>query len=336
MPINYSISGLVPKASVVTPREAAHRQSTSHIKSIAKTAVVRYLGRFFDETGNYRDITRQIFPDMLKFVTSLDFKPDSESDAENKVKLPIFKYYNEVRSYLPCIVVSESGTVHKSPGLGFDQGAYRAADRAVYRVVHVLRQINVSISVVSNDQSTTDSIVDVLSLAFGELAGFTSGMAITDDSAGGHWIVRFPKIIDIGTTEKNQQGDDPKDLVWANTSSMVLDFEDSFLIPYVETKSNVFGPPSSAPKLVSEFPSSIHVGRETIGFIRGLAVGQTISCSDPSLLIMKRGSMPGQYFLLGKRPGQVTIRVMEGTTGDQPGGMVRPNIIAEYSISIAY
>ena len=337
MAVNYSMSGLVPASAVVTPREGAHRQSTSHVKAITKTAVMRYLGRFFDETGNYRELTRQIFPDMLKFVTDLDFSPSTVSDADNKVSMPIFKFYNEVKSHLPCIVISESGTTYKSSGLGFDQGAYRAADHAIYRVIHVMRQVNITISVVTGDQSTTDSIVDVLCLAFGELSGFTSGMAITDDTGGGHWIVRFPKLIEPGSAERSQQGDDPKDLVWASQTNIPCDFEDSFLIPFEETKSQVFASsPDNMPKLKFDMSNIVRVGRTSDGFIRGLAVGQTVSCSDPSTMIMKRGSMPGQYYLTGKKPGRVKLRIMEGTVGDQPGGMIRPNIIEEFEISVAY
>lgn len=337
MPIDYSSNGYVPKAVASTPMEAVHRTSHTQVKAVCKSAVVSYLGHYFNEDGKYRYLTKSVFPSMLRFVTDLNFNPTEETAADNKVKFPIFKYWNEIKAHMPCIVVSDGGLTSKSSGIGRDQGTFRGEDRVCYRIIHIMRALNCTLSVFAGDQTTAESIVDVLSLIFGELSGFTSGGAITDTSAGGHWLVRLPKIPEIGTVEHNAQGDDPKDQYWSSMTSLALDYEDSFLVPFTEPHYEVQRvSPGNMPKCELIFPAEVRVNREARGLVKRLQPQQSLSSSDPTTLSIKPGAGPGQYFIIGRRPGQAFLRVLDGTAGDSPGGGVRPTVIAEVAIKVTY
>jgi hypothetical protein len=337
MPVDYSSNGYIPKAVAVTPMEAAHRTSHTQVKSICKSAVVGHLGKYFNEDGKYRYLTKSVFPSMLKFVTDLDFVPDEATNADNKVKMPIFKYWNEIKSHMPCIVISGSDLIPKSSGIGRDQGVIRAADRTCYRIVHIIRSLNCTLSVFAGDQGTTESIVDVLSLIFGELNGFTSGFSITDESAGGHWLIRLPRQPELGGVEHNNQGDDVKDQYWSSMTTLNLDYEDSFLVPFTEPHYEVQRvSPGNMPKCELSFPEVVHVNRQAIGIARHMQPQQSLSSSNPSVLTIKPGAGPGQYYLFGRKPGEASLRVLDGTAGDSPGGGVRPTVIAEIVVKVAY
>ena len=330
------MDGLVPKSAIATPREAVQMQSTSHVKAVVKNAMARYLGRYFDEHGENREWTRAIFPEMLRFVTDLDFVATPETEAENKTKFPIIKFYNEVRSTLPCIVISETGIAWRSSGIGYTQGAFRAADHTVYQIIHVMRTVNISLIAVTNDQASTDSIVDVLSLVFGELAGLASGMTITDDTAKAHWLIRFPKMMEPGSTERAQQNEDPKDLIWTSTTTIPIEYEDSFLVPYRETKANVPVPSPKMPRRHLEFPATVQVGRQSIGFARNMNVHEVLWSSDPTTLVLQAGEMPGQYYLIGRKPGTAKLIVSDGMQADQVSTALRENVVEERLVTITY
>jgi hypothetical protein len=272
---------------------------------------------------------------MMKYVTDLSFNEDDVAQqAEVKQAMPIFKYFNEVKSHVPCIVIADSGMTWKSPGLGFDQGTFRGEDRTVYRVVHVMRQLNITFQVVAMDQTTADSISDCLGLVFGDLGGITSGLVLSDMS-NSSWVVRLPKMPELGSSEKNQRGDDPKDLLWMSTSTVTVDYEDSFTVPFIEPTAEIKNQVAPARKF--SIPQTVRVGHESDAFILNMRVGEDLSVSDSSCLLMKPGRFPGHYILVGRKPGQVKVRLLDGgTSTNHPGGIVRPDFTNEFTITVAY
>lgn len=336
---DYSSVGFRPVAVSVTPVEAVQRQSTTNIKATVKTAIQRYMAKFLDEDGRYRYLTKSVFPQMLKYVTDISFNENNQAElADNKQLMPIFKYMNEIKSQVPCIVIADSGITWKSPGLGFDQGTFRGDDKVVYRVVHVVRQVNITMLVAALDQPSAEALIDCVGLMFGELAGFTNGATLSDESAGGHWVARLPKMPELGSPEKNQIGDDPKDLVWTSTSSIVVDYEDSFLVPFVEQEYSIkCVSPDGFPERKFEIPSSVKVGRESNAYILNLRAGEDLSISDPSILMLKPGRFPGHYVFIGKKPGEVTVRLLDGgTSGRLPGGIIRPDVSHGMKVKVSY
>jgi hypothetical protein len=173
---------------------------------------------------------------------------------------------------------------------------------------------------------------------FGELAGFTSGLTLSDESSGGHWVVRLPKIPELGSSEKNTLSDDVKDLVWTSTSSLTTDYEDSFLVPFIEQDFKVKGvSPDGFPPHKFDIPSIVRVGRESNAYVLNLRAGEELSVSDPSTLILKPGRFPGHYIFLGKKPGEVKVRLLDGGTSTRlPGGLVRPDVSHEMIVQVSY
>ena len=331
------MSGFTPKLTPVSSREAAQMQSAAHVKTVVKNALARFIGSFFQEDGKNRHYTKNLFPGVLNLVADENFVDNAEAQADNKVKFPIFKSYNDIQSYLPCLVIADTGIQYKQAGLGFDQGNYRLAPKTVYRVVEVLRTVNITLMVATGDQTTTESIVDAMSMIFGDIAGITSGMALTDPSGQAHWIIRFPKLPELGSSESRNQGEDAKDQIWTSTTNLPIEYEDAFLVPFEEPNYQIqAASPASMPKLAMHFPSRIRVGLSTPGIVVNLGVANGVTVSDPSIVSLRPGSIPGQYFMLARRPGSFTIRVVGGSRGDNPGGGVRPDVLAELLVTASY
>lgn len=333
MPPNYLTSGYTPKLEPVTPIEAVNRQSQSHIKTVAKNAVLDQLRSYLAPDGRNRKYTEQLFPDALKFVLD-DFQVTAATEAENKVRMPVYKFSSDIQSHLPCIVLNDTGIQYKSAGLGFDQGNVRVGEKLVCRIVTVLRTITLNMLLASQDQTTTDSLVDVVSLIFGELLGITSGMALSGKAQGEHWLIRFPKIPELGSSEKANISDDGKDLLWTSLTAIQLEYEDSFLLPFEEPEWTLHNiSEGGMPVRTMSFPTRVSVGRDVAGTVRFQRQGDVLAVGDPRIVRIRPGEHPEQYYVRGLRPGTTSIRVVNN---NEFTGGAHAHVVDSVDIEVGY
>lgn len=311
MPPSYLTSGYTQKLKPVTPVESVNRRSQTHIKTVVKTAVQNHIRQFLDENGRFRELTRELFPDALRYSTEpFDITPATE--AQNKVHLPVYKFSSDIQEHLPCIVINDTGVQYKTAGLGFHQGNFRGENHQIYTIVPVLRSVTLTMLAASPDQTTTEALVDVLSLIFGELAGPTIGMTLYGTGHGENWSARFPKIPEIGSAERANIGDDQKDILWTSLTQMQLEYEDAFLLPFVEGAWKLHNvDPADIPVRRFDMPSLVRVGRQEVGRIFNQNPSEMVSSSDPSVLRLRRGAVPCEYYLVGIRPGEAYVRVTD-------------------------
>lgn len=333
MPPNYLTSGYVERPRPVTQIEAVTRRSSAHIKTIAKNAVLKHLRAYLDEDGKHRHLTQHLFPDAMKFVVD-DFQRTDATEAQSKVRLPVYKFTSDIQSMLPCIVVNDSGITYKSAGLGFDQGNVRLGDKQVAQIITVLRTIQLNMLLASQDQSTTDSLVDIVSLVFGELFGVTNGMAVSGASEGETWIVRFPKVPELGSSERANIGDDGKDLLWTSLTSFTVEYEDSFLLPFTEPEYTIQAISEGCmPKRTMAFPTRVNVGRDVHGNVRYMRPGDVVVVGDPKIIRVRPGEHPEQYYVRGVRPGKTTIRVVNN---NEFKGGAHAHVVDSVDIEVGY
>lgn len=333
MASNYLASGYTKKMQPVTQIEAVNRQSSTHVKTVAKNAVLKHIRSFLDTDGEHRKLTKELFPDVLKFSTE-GFEVTSATEAANKVHMPVYKFLGDIQGHLPCIVVNDTGITFKTAGLGFNQGNIRGPDHVIYSVITVLRSVQLSLLVATTDQSTTDTVAGAVALIFGELSGITTGMSLSGKEPGEHWLIRLPKIPEVGNSERAQLGDDQKDLLWTSLTQLQVEYEDSFLIPFEEPKWSIHDAGRDGfPTRSMEFPGNVVVGRQSRGQVMNISPGEVVTSSDPSVLRLRVGSLPGEYYLIGVRPGTAYVRV---TSGIRVEGGPHANLLDEHAVVVSY
>jgi len=333
MPPNYFTEGYNPKLEPVTPLEAVNRRSQANVKTVVKNAVLDLLRSYLSEDGKHRNLTEQLFPEALKFVLDA-FQKTEATEAENKVHMPVYKFSADIQSHLPCVILNDTGIQYKSAGLGFGQGTVRLGPKRIGQIITVLRTVTLNMLLASQDQTTTDSLVDVVSLVFGDLMGITSGMALTGKGPGEHWIVRFPKVPELGSSEHTQVQDDAKDMIWTSITTMQLEYEDSFLMEFDEPNWDYKGVPQGGmPARKLNFPANVRVGQEIIGSAHFERTGDVLSVSDPRVAMLRRGPLPGQYYVRGLRPGITAIRVVDGNVMEAGP---HANVVESVDIEVRY
>lgn len=333
MPPNYFSEGYQPQLEAVTPLEAVNRRSQAHVKTVVKNAVLDLLRSYLAEDGKYRSLTEQLFPDALKFVLD-PFQHTDATEAENKVHMPVYKFSADIQSHIPCIVLNDTGIQYKSAGLGFGQGTVRLGPKRIGQIITVLRTVSLNMLLATQDQTTTDSLVDAVSLIFGDLLGITSGMALTGKRPGEHWLVRFPKVPELGPSERAQVADDAKDTIWTSITTMQLEYEDSFLLGFDEPSWDYKAVSADGmPTRKLNFPTSVRVGQEIIGSAKFERFGDVLSVADPRVLMLRQGTLPGQYYARGLRPGITAIRVVHGVAMEAGP---HANVVESVNVEVRY
>lgn len=335
MAVEYKISNITPRPVAVTPAEAVKYSAPTHTKMLAKNAIQAYLERFFSERGDLREIVANLFPEGTKYITDKSF--NFEEDP-TKVSLKLSKFYEELQASVPCIVIADTGMSGKRQGLGYHKSMQLDSNGDTLRQFHIIREIQITISVATFDQDTTNSFLDILSLAFGDMNGVLSGSYLHPEDPIQSWELRFPMNIELGTTEKMNRQDDPKNQVWMSIMTIPVTFEYLFCMRVPRpVNPKVFAAPPAPATFFVDFPDTVRVGRKVHGFVAGMPVGATLVSSDPSRALVTRGTMPTEYVLTIRAPGEFKLRLLgdhqiQGAPGE---GMTYPALL-EKTITASY
>lgn len=308
MAIKYNVSNLTPRPVSVTPAEAMKYAAPTHAKVLAKNAIQTYLERFFSERGDLRSIVANLFPEGTKYITDKSFNFDEDP---TKVSLKLSKFYEELQASVPCIVIADTGMSGKRQGLGYHAGMQLDMNGDTVRKFHIIREIQITISVATFDQDSTNSFMDLLALAFGDMNGVLSGSYLHPEDPIQSWELRFPMNIELGTTEKMARQDDPKNQIWMSILTIPVTFEHLFYmtVPRPVNPTVMAAPPMPSTVFV-DFPDTVRVGSKVHGFVSGMPVGATLITSDPSRVVVSRGTMPTEYVLTIRSPGEFWLRLV--------------------------
>jgi len=337
MAVDYNVTNLSPRPVAVSPSEAAKITAPTHIKMLAKNAIQTYLERFFSERGDLREIVANLFPEGTKYITDKSFNFDED---QTKVSLKLSKFYEEMQASIPCIVIADTGMSSKRQGLGYHSGMQRDNNGDTVRHFHIIREVQITISVATFDQDSTNGFMDLLGLAFGDMNGVLSGSYLYPEDPVQSWELRFPMNIELGTTEKMARQDDPKNQIWMSLLTIPVTFEHLFCMRVLRPMNAdvAMATPYNVPTTAFvNFSDTVRVGSKVHGFVSGMPVGATLISSDPSRALISRGTMPTEYVLTIRSPGTFYLRlVSDHTVQGVPGEGVTHQILLEKKITATY
>jgi hypothetical protein len=146
--------------------------------------------------------------------------------------------------------------------------------------------------------------------------------------------VRFPKVPELGSSEHTQVADDPKDMIWTSITTLQVEYEDSFMLEFDEPEWEYQAVSQGGmPVRTLNFPASVRVGQEVTGSARFEKTGDVLSVADPRVLMLRHGTLPGQYYARGLRPGTTAIRVVAGNVMDAGP---HANVVESVNIEVRY
>lgn len=214
-----------PKAKSVAEAVSAH--SHDHLKSIAKNALKTYIASFLETTGPNRSVVETISPSGLNFVVDKSLQ-DSQDTRYKPTQLAII--FKEIRQKFPAIIIAESSFTRVPCGL--NGGLEHAANlngkwQGFYRVA---AKVGVSVVCASQDQTTTDTLQNILYLLFEPMRNITGGSRLFSSEPSHNWEVRLPLEFTMGQTTGTLIEGDNKDQIWSATIEMELAVEDLIVI----------------------------------------------------------------------------------------------------------
>ena len=335
MAVTYPVNNLAPRPTAVTPAEAMKFSAPTHTKMLAKNAIQTYLERFFSEHGDLRAILSGLFPEGTKYITDKSFNFEED---QTKVSLKLSKFYEELQASVPCIVIADTGMSGKRQGLGYHSRLQIDSNGDTVRHFHIIREIQITISVATFDQDSTNSLLDLLGLAFGDMNGVLAGSYLHPEDPIQSWELRFPMNIELGTTEKMARQEDPKQQIWMSLLTVPVTFEHLFCmtVPRPVNATVQSAPPMPTTQFM-EFPDTVRVGSKVHGFVAGMPVGATLITTDPSRVVVNKGTMPTEYVLTVRSPGDFYLQLVGDiqVPGSPGEGRTYP-VLLEKKITAAY
>ena len=327
--------GYLNRVRPMTRQEAVASYSNENIQGLVKNAVARHMQELFQEANSGVDgsLLSQFGRGSTRYVVDKDFDPSSD---KTKAKLPIHAFFEEIKNQMPCIVVSTSGYTYKPSGLGICDGTARLSSGVITTVFHIVREIQLVIMIATTSQVDTEKLSQVIQMYFGDFAGFTTGYVLHGHNDYDRWALHLPKIPEFSPPEKNPIGDSATQMVWSSTVMLPTTFEDNVYITQSEDSYTISADEYGDP--VIDFPVFARVGRRVTGRVSSLTDRQRVIISDHNIAALTRGVIPSEYCLLFKKPGVVSVQVVEGVDDVTPGSknMLRPNIVVEKQIVVSY
>ena len=221
------LPGFVAVAPARSVEETVARVSHDRLKTIAKSAVERYLRRFLDTTGEQHALIGAIAKGALTFIT--DKSVDATQDVTRRTT-QLVRVFNEVREKVPSIVIIDAGMESIPSGLMSGLMHATMLDGKWQGWFNKQFRIPLTIAVLTQDQDSTDQLMEVVELTLNNLRQTAGGSALRGTQPGESWEVRLPLTFGISGTAGENITDDPKDQLWLATFDVTVEAEDTFAV----------------------------------------------------------------------------------------------------------
>jgi hypothetical protein len=189
----------------------------------------------------------------------------------------------------------------------------------------IYRKIALNLMIVTMDEETTDTLVGLLSMIFGELKNEAGGSYINTPHAS--WVVRLPQMFTIGTTQGQLVEQDPKDSFYWCDMQLEIDYEDVIMIDHTVATEDGITPVVNDQAFQSpsiDMPAVMLVGSQAPIRVHFWQDHYEIGLSDPHLASYSTES----WLLTARKPGTLKLWVLDP---NQPPAMRK---IAEIQIVI--
>lgn len=330
-------SGYVRRAVPKSQAEALSNKAHARAKTIAKSALEQYIRSFMDTDGPNRSVVNTLGSGILNFITDKSIQDDK--DPRKKVT-QLTRLYNEIRERTPAILIVDSSFRWLPNSLGSLDSArlVRDDEGAAWWVgnYHITAQVGVTVSVVTNDQDTTDTLNTFLCLIFQQVRNIAGGSRLYSRERGDQWEVRLPLTFDTAPTTQQPITEDRKDTLWTSTLELSLDYEDNFALAqrFIEWDPDDAGTGGRVGALdvppVITIADTIQINTTTPFTVDKLRPTHSIVIDRPDIV-----TVDTQYCILTPRKlGTFRIQIVDRNLAQGPGTANASSVVAEKSVTV--
>ncbi len=250
-----STTGFINKPLPTSYTQAASAASSERLKFLAKNVLATYIDSFMNTQGVNRSFLEASTPTALQYVTDTSM-PHHDGPTDRHVQLA--QMYNRLTQHVPCILIMDNGFQWVPTGLGGGVEGSANLEGKHYVFYRVMARVPTVISIVTNDEETTNILQNIICLMLGPFAHISGATHMGSQDPTDRWEVRLPGNFEPGAnTPQAAMDGEPIDQIWAATIDLVLEVEDQIRmeVPTATFKSEpaVVGPGS----LRSRYPSEI-------------------------------------------------------------------------------
>lgn len=336
------LPGFIASAPARSVTEAVARVSHDRLKSIAKNAIEKYLRRFLDSTGDQHATIGAIAKGAITYIT--DKSVDATQDVTRRTT-QLVRLFNDVRERVPSIVIIDAGMESIPSGLNSGLMHATVLDFKWQGWFNKQFRIPLTLAVLTQDQDSTDQLMEVVELCLNNLRQTAGGSALRSDKPDEAWEVRLPLTFGISGTAGENVTDDPKDQLWIATFDLTVEAEDTFGIELPMTvdfsegfdRSISEGATPNQPNLsaslppVIEAPDEMRVGQQYGVVFKRLRVTHRIVVDQPMIATID----VAERLVTPRRLGTFNLQVLDTSTRqtDLPRAMA-PVVVAQKAVTV--
>lgn len=276
---------LVQRPPVRSPVHGAKQFSNDRIKTITKLKIQEYIDSFFNRIGENHDLLGVVSPRSITYNTSRSFDPATDPTQR---KMQIARYYNEIKSVLPSILILDGGIIPMPQSIGQISDS-KVVEQNWYGYYPIVRKIPITVLIAARDQETCDDLGSLATLMFNELRNLAGGHYITGKQEEGEtWVITLPNEgVPIGPNSEIDVPNDPVDKFFVAEMSFEVMFEDVISVKQQIANFTESGVYLNKPNVPSMKPpeivitNTISLNQSIILLVRNINDRMRIIISDP-------------------------------------------------------
>lgn len=314
---------------IPTPRtkdQAKRLFSNDKIKNFTKLKLQEYVESFFNQGYNH-SLLSAVSPRFINYNISKSFDPKTDPTQR---RMQIARYFNELRSIVPAILVVDGGVnpISQSIGLISDASINENIWRGYYPI---FRGIPISVISAARDVDEADEMSGIISLMFNELRNLAGGSHISGKwEEGENWAVTLPNTpVEVGPLAEIAIEGDPLEKIWYSEASFEVMFQDMLAVKEDIATANFGGSMVGAGDLAKNIKKPIiHISDRVS--INEQPTVRVDNFQDQYRIVLSDSNIATISYkmrLTPRRFGKVTIRIIDLSRHDD-------QVIAEKEIEI--
>lgn len=270
------------------------------IKYNAKLQIQKYIESFF--SGKNRQYMGVASPGFVNYDIS---RSTLESSNIKEKRLQVARYFNELKNYLPAVLVLDGGMKNVPQSFNKITNSFGTFANPEYEMSPT-RELEIGILVGSNDVQTTDDLMSAISLMFNEFRTVAGGNLITGDiNKGESWAINLPLAgISFGAIQEQAINGDAVDKIQYCEATITIFYEDK--IRFVNTSNNL-NVKASSTKLKPELltPDTLSLNEQLQLQIKNYNPELRVTISD-----YKVATLNPRGLLTPRATGSILIKVL--------------------------
>lgn len=325
--------GYLKRKIAESVEEALQHNGTDHIKTITKSAIQRYVQSFMERQGGNRSLMEAFSRQGLQYIVDQSFDPESDRTLR---KVQLARMFEQIRQELPAILIMDNAfEIVPTNWIGIDS-VYRDGQDWYGKVV-ICRNLGITLTAGTRDQSSCDLLHGLLSVLFGEMRFLGNGNRMTGNRLNGeNWVVTISQPT-LGTVSKEKIEGDSKDSIFF--FSMELEnvmFEDHVWIkqsmPRFEAQEGILnegGIGLTPPRIEAPEEIRIHESAQVL-FDSFQPTYMRAIISDPNIATYE----PHSQTIRPRRLGTFELQVIRPGYGAQQSNGAKDIVVASKTIRV--